>query len=149
MELSAGLVRFATKKYSSSKSSLGHRCMHLTNYSINKHAKSFQQPAPGVQGSSSRCRHDSSARDRSSQQRIGLQGQVECWSVQQQPGEEGEEEGDDGELQHRQPEQERHQTQQQQQHKWSFAQLKAHLQGLGHDWKQIWSKVGSLPCHCL
>lgn len=38
----SGLVRFATQRYSSSKSSLKQRCMHLTNYSVNKKAADYQ-----------------------------------------------------------------------------------------------------------
>ena len=39
--LAAGLVRFATQKYSNKKGSAGNRYMHLTNYSINKKSDDF------------------------------------------------------------------------------------------------------------
>ncbi|CAK9113690.1 unnamed protein product [Durusdinium trenchii] len=38
-----GLVRLATQKYQCSADSLEERTMHLTNYSINKHAASYKQ----------------------------------------------------------------------------------------------------------
>lgn len=38
---SEGLVRLATKKYSKLSSTMQHRTMHLTNYSVNKHAKAY------------------------------------------------------------------------------------------------------------
>jgi tubulin polyglutamylase TTLL4 len=36
-----GLVRFATKQYSTKKKTLKQRYMHLTNYSVNKHSATF------------------------------------------------------------------------------------------------------------
>lgn len=38
-----GLVRFATEKYSTKKSALKKRFVHLTNYSVNKKANNYQK----------------------------------------------------------------------------------------------------------
>ncbi|CAE6915918.1 TTLL5 [Symbiodinium natans] len=42
-----GLVRLATQKYRCSADSLQERTMHLTNYSVNKHAASYKQNLDG------------------------------------------------------------------------------------------------------
>lgn len=36
-----GLVRFATQRYSPDRATLKERCMHLTNYSVNKESNGF------------------------------------------------------------------------------------------------------------
>lgn len=43
-----GLVRLATERYSCSRDTLNHRTMHLTNYSVNKHAKGYAKNLDGL-----------------------------------------------------------------------------------------------------
>lgn len=45
-----GLVRFATEKYSNSACTLKKRCMHLTNYSVNKKKEAFVDAKEGEDG---------------------------------------------------------------------------------------------------
>jgi len=45
---SEGLVRLATERYSASAGTLGTRTMHLTNYSVNKHAESYVKNLDGT-----------------------------------------------------------------------------------------------------
>jgi hypothetical protein len=54
----AGFVRFASEQYSSSKSSLKHATMHLTNYSINKNAPNFKQPGSSNSSTTSSCKQE-------------------------------------------------------------------------------------------
>ncbi|CEO96397.1 hypothetical protein PBRA_005069 [Plasmodiophora brassicae] len=49
--LDDGLVRFATQRYSVDKSSLKQKCVHLTNFSVNRHSKAFVKATDGAQGS--------------------------------------------------------------------------------------------------
>lgn len=48
-----GLVRLATEQFSASVGTLGHRTMHLTNYSVNKHAVGYVQPPDQEDGEES------------------------------------------------------------------------------------------------
>lgn len=45
-----GLARFATEKYDMSKDSLKNSCVHLTNYSINKHSAKFNNDDEDSEG---------------------------------------------------------------------------------------------------
>mmetsp|Transcript_24066 Transcript_24066/g.55945 ORF Transcript_24066/g.55945 Transcript_24066/m.55945 type:complete len:753 (-) Transcript_24066:67-2325(-) len=46
---SEGLVRIATERYSTNASTLGTRTMHLTNYSVNKHAEGYVKNLDGME----------------------------------------------------------------------------------------------------
>ncbi|KXZ45141.1 TTL8 protein [Gonium pectorale] len=57
-----GLARFATEPYSADKADLSNRCMHLTNYSVNKKSNKFvrqpgQQPHGGDPSGAGAGRH--------------------------------------------------------------------------------------------
>jgi hypothetical protein len=62
---SEGLVRLATEKYSASAKKLGRRTMHLTNYSVNKHAETYVKNLDVV------CAADTGTEDRSPREEPG------------------------------------------------------------------------------
>ena len=41
--VSSGLRRFATKPFNTRQQELGDKCVHLTNYAVNKDSEQFQQ----------------------------------------------------------------------------------------------------------
>jgi len=52
---SEGLVRMATERYSTAPETLRHRTMHLTNYSVNKHAVAYSQNMDGKEACGEHC----------------------------------------------------------------------------------------------
>jgi hypothetical protein len=110
-----GLVRFASEQYSSSKSSLKHATMHLTNYSINKKPPNFKQP-----GSSKQQQQDASATDADG----GADGNAS-----------GSDAGDESCSDSYSSSSEAAAN------KWSFGQLAEHLRQQGHSWETVWQQV--------
>jgi len=116
-----GLVRLATEPYSLSRDNLGHRTMHLTNYSVNKVAEAY------VQNSDSRSHESLTGRSRrqpSTDAAVNGSGEVE------EDGSDKEEGGDNvGERA------EAHFS------KWSFSQLREHLAALGQDYDGMMRRI--------
>ena len=116
----AGLVRFASEQYSSSKSSRGHATMHLTNYSINKTAKGFQQPGAGQSPKKPKAQQQDQT---VGQQDDAVADAAECEGDADEPS-------DDTAAS-----------------KWSFGQLAQYLQSQGHHFKPVWNQVQQLVVH--
>jgi hypothetical protein len=127
----AGLVRFASEQYSSSKSSLKHATMHLTNYSINKKAPNFKQPSSSDRADST-C--TSSCQKQQRQDVQGAGASDACAAAGD--GDEADDCESDGCR--NTPDAAAAAS------KWSFGQLAEHLQQQGHSWQSVWDQVGAV-----
>jgi hypothetical protein len=123
--LHAGLVRFASEQYSSSKSSLKHATMHLTNYSINKKAPNFKQP-----GSSTKTANTGSSKQQ--QQQDVPANDADGGAADNASG------SDADDYKCSDSDSSGSETTA---NKWRFGQLAEHLQQQGHAWDTVWQQV--------
>lgn len=125
----AGLVRFASEQYSTERTSLKNATMHLTNYSINKTAKTSQQPSSSSAATVSSAQPQQSCpQDPVSTTDLLHDSAGESGATGQQQHSAGEEVPAAGCC------------------KWSFGQLAAYFESQGHDWPHVWDQVGAAAC---
>lgn len=137
-----GLVRFASEQYSSSKSSLKHATMHLTNYSINKGAANFKQPS-----SNSRKANAGSGKRQQQQQGTEAAGAIDAGGAEDSDSDnscDGEHGGDSSICRDRPAHAAAAAAS-----KWSFQQLADHLQQQGFAWANIWQQVCSMVAQTM
>ncbi|KAF6266193.1 tubulin-tyrosine ligase family-domain-containing protein [Scenedesmus sp. NREL 46B-D3] len=126
-----GLVRFCTAPYSKPTArNLGCAYMHLTNYAVNKHnAEAFVTPgSSGSNRESGRGTNNSAADSSSGDEADNSQAaaQQECRAGTPVAGSGAEAAS-----------------------KWSFSQLRQHLDSQGHSWSGLWSSISQLVVKSL
>lgn len=117
-----GLVRLATQKYERSASSLDQRTMHLTNYSVNKHAATYRinsDSAAAAAGRASRASRASSA-------------------------ESGEDDGEDAEAEGEKDCPQGAAGDHPGSSKWSLQELRDHFAAIGQDYDLMMSRIKDL-----
>jgi len=128
---SEGLVRLATEKYQPSADNLGHRTMHLTNYSVNKHSEKYKINFDGADASE----HASSCTPEFDGAESGEDMESDA------EGNEGPEAGEEGK---RPAGAEDNDSSQQQSSKWSYKQLRDYMEGTGQSYDLMMRRLKDL-----
>mmetsp|Transcript_81218 Transcript_81218/g.143219 ORF Transcript_81218/g.143219 Transcript_81218/m.143219 type:complete len:816 (+) Transcript_81218:109-2556(+) len=138
---SEGLVRLATEKYDCSPDSLKNRMMHLTNYSVNKHAAGYKQNLDGAPAV------ESTARSPSPEAEAGAGEDASDNEADSDAGQEGEdvpEAEEQGEPGDGAEETEAQSKAEEQASKWSLRQLQDYLTANGKDYKLAMARIEDL-----
>lgn len=127
-----GLVRFATEKYSASAKNIGVRNMHLTNYSVNKHASTYVRNTDNKKMNSTSSSAFGDVKSESPTSGGERYDDVVEEAGNEGPESDGEHEDDGGDCDEAGAS------------KWSLRQLKLHFEHEGLDWDGMMSRIEDL-----
>jgi len=134
-----GLVRLATERYEPSADNLDHRTMHLTNFSVNKHAETYAPNSEGLGAAAHRSKSATSLGEGGStpqgedgEESDGERGTAAAGDAVTGDGEGEDAEGadDGGDV-----------GGEQQSSKWSLAQLREYFESLGWDYDHTMRRI--------
>lgn len=139
-----GLVRLATEQFSLSVGTLGHRTMHLTNYSVNKHAVGYVQPPDQEDGEEALPPSSDDFEGDVVERQSCAEGVEAPESGGDEDGGVGEDVMEDGELLDTQAPSAPAPPGGGASSKWSFEQLREYMASEGQDYDELMSRIKDL-----